>query len=296
MLKILADTAADLSPASAEHYGITLVPSYIRFGAEQIKDSEITPPEILARAQHERRPPVTSEPTRQDWTAAFEEALQSADEVLSLHTSSRLSRSYETATQAARLFGGRVHTLDSGTSAYALGWQALRAAEMVDHGVATAELIDDLRDTGKRQFGLFMADTLDYLRMSGRVGGLSAFWGGLLGVKPLLGLQGGTLVPAGQPRGLNAALEEIGRALTDFAGQGTQGLRVAYLYSPGGEAAAEQLRQQLTSWGHQDGGTHPAGPILTGFAGPGMVGLVAEPIRPLPKGRTPGHSNSRYAV
>lgn len=294
MIKILADASSDLSQETAAGSGITLIPAYIHFEGQKVRSDEITSAEVLRMVQETRRLPMTSEPTREDWANAYEAALQEADEVISLHMASGLSRSFETASHAARLFEGRVHTLDSQSGTYALGLQALRAANMADHSVEAADILADLRGVGRKQFAYFMVDTLDYLKMSGRVSGALATLGNLFGIKPLLRYQEGEIVMAGRVRGQSRAMTELSRILVDYAAQNPGGLRVAYLYTPGGEANVEALRHLMASWGYKEDGTHLVGPTMAAVTGPGAVGLVAELVRPLPKGRTPGHSRGRH--
>lgn len=294
MIKVLADAASDLSQEEATSNGITLIPGYIHFDGDKVPSDHITAAEVLRRVQQTRRIPLTSEPTREDWAKAYEAALRNADEVVSVHYSSRLSRSFENAVQAARLFEGRVHPLDSGIGTYALALQAKRAANMADHSVEVSDILADLRGVGYKQFAYFMADTLDYLRATGRVNAASAFIGNLFGIKPLLRYEQGQILAAGRARGTVKAMSELSHALVTYAGQNPGALRVSYLLTPGGEASLEVLRQQTATWGYREDGVHQVGPLLTAAVGPGAVGLVAELVRPIPKGRTPGHGRNRH--
>lgn len=294
MIKVLADTASDLSPEAAAKSGISLVPAYIHFEGRKYLSTEISTMDILNLVEQTRTLPITSAPTREDWANAYETALHTADEVVSVHMASGLSRSFEAASQAARLFGGRVHPVDSQIGTYGLALQALRAADMADHSVSAPSIVEDLRQVQHKQSVYFMAGTLDYLKMSGRVSGVSAFLGNLFGIKPLMKYEGGQIIAAGRARGTSNGLTELTKAVLNFASHNPGTLRVAYLYSPGGEADVASLRAQMASWGYKDGGTHMIGSTMTSVTGPYGVGIVAELVRPLPKGLTPGHGRGRH--
>ncbi|MFC6592210.1 DegV family protein [Deinococcus lacus] len=199
-----------------------------------------------------------------------------------MHFASRYSGSYRAAQQAAALFGGRVQAIDSDNGTYGLALQALRAAQLADQGATLSEIVNDNAGSGNAQLTHFMVDTLDYLKMSGRVSGISAFIGNLFGIKPMLRFSGGELLPAGRARGTARGLQELTQSLSAYA-QGQSGrLRLAYIYAPGGEENVAALQAQLSSWGYEDAGTHLVGPTITSVVGPGSVGVVAEAVRPLP--------------
>ena len=68
-----------------------------------------------------------------------------------------------------------------------------------------AEIARRVREMGERVQVLFVVDTLEYLARGGRVGKARAWVGSLLGIKPILGVAGGEVVPVDKVRGGRAA-------------------------------------------------------------------------------------------
>ncbi|GHG11545.1 DegV domain-containing protein [Deinococcus piscis] len=285
MIRILTDAGGDIGAATAQRHGITVVPSYVNFGAERLKSDQLTSEELIERVRRSRKLPITSSPNQHDWTLAYQNALKDADEVISIHMPAGLSQSFAEAKQASTLFGDRVHQVDGGVGTYALGYQALRAAELADRGLSRAEIVADLAYMQQHHFVYFMVDTLDYLRMSGRISGVSAFIGNLFGIKPLLKYEHAQVVAAGRARGHRAGVQQISEALSQFAVQQPYPLRLTYLYSPGGEQQVNMLGEQLSSWGYRDVNVQKTGTVTTAIGGPGGMALIADPIRPVPTGR-----------
>lgn len=283
MIKVLTDPGSDLPPQIARMAGITVVPGYVAFGNERIPTDQITAQEVMERVARERRLPLSVAPSADEWAKHYEAALAGASGVVSVHATGRHSESYKLASQAAARFGNRVRTVDSENGSYALGLQALRAAQLADLKADMPEIVADNSGSGRAQHTYFMLDTLDHLKFSGRISGLSAYLGNLLGVKPALKFERGEMVAGGRSRGLNRGLMDLAQSLSTYASQQNSSLRLAYLYAPGGESTISSLKSQLGSWGYEDAGTHLFGPAMTSVLGPGAIGIVAEPVRPLPR-------------
>jgi len=99
-VKIVTDSAADLPPTLAEELGITVVPVYLRFGDEVYRDRvDISEDEFYHRLLHDPIHPSTTQPSPQDFADTYQKLSQEADGIISIHITSRLSGTYNSAIQ-----------------------------------------------------------------------------------------------------------------------------------------------------------------------------------------------------
>ena len=113
---IVLDSTSDFLDAAALYPNLRVVPLYVRFGDESLRDGiDITPESFYRRLAEAPELPTTSQPTPQDFVAVYEE-LAGYDRVWSIHLSAKLSGTVGSAAlAAAELGGGVVRIVDSET-------------------------------------------------------------------------------------------------------------------------------------------------------------------------------------
>lgn len=274
---VLTDSTSDLTPSTAQELGVDVVPLYVNFRGQVLKDGlEIRTHQIFEGVSAGAGMPSTSQPTPADFEAAYARRLEAADHLLSIHISSRLSGTIQSATLAARSFPGRVSVVDSKSASAGLGMMVdravrlLRAGASPDGAVAELERVRDLQDI---RFGVA---TLDFLRKNGRIGGAQALIGSLLNIKPILRVADGRVEPAGRARGTQRAMHEIAEAARSFAARHGS-LRLAYMYSESPDEVAP-LRELLSPLGAAEFTTGPIGAVIASHTGPGTYGVCLEPL------------------
>jgi DegV family protein with EDD domain len=189
------------------------------FGDESFLDGvDITADRFFKRLVRESKLPTTSQPSPIAFRTAYERAkAEGATEILSIHISSKLSKTLESARQGATgVDGVRIEHLDSHMATLALGVGVLKAAEAVEAGRS----LDDARAAAeslfRRTHTFFMVDTLEYLRRGGRIGRAQEIVGSLLQLKPILSLEDGEVVPIGRARTKAKAIEEMLRRAAEL--------------------------------------------------------------------------------
>ncbi len=278
MISVITDSTSDLTLAEQRSHGIVSVPLYVLFGGQMYKDGlEITPTDIFKGLREGKKTPSTSQPSPAEFAQAYQKALETADGVLSLHISGQLSGTVGSAQLAAQDFGGRVTVLDSHTTAMGLGMQAIRAAGMGRAGQSIAEIVSALERVQQHAAIRFTVESLDFLRMNGRIGGAAALLGGLLNIKPILAVRGGRVEAAGRARGAKKAQAEIVQFARDFAVRYGPS-RASFICTNGGESTLEEMRSTLKDSGIEDFGNHMFGAVIATHAGPGTYGLALEPL------------------
>ncbi len=212
-LSLVTDTTCDLPPELILEHDITVAPLTVAFGDEVFLDQvDITHEEMLGRLRDPASPqPTTSQPTPAHLEGSFRRAAEQGEEVLALLVSSGLSGTVGQAQAvAARFSDARVRVFDSRTASLGLGFQVLRAAELVAQGWDIDGIIAELERLRRRSAVFLTVDTLTYLQRSGRVGRARAFLGNLFGLKPILGVDdSGTLFPVDRVRGREALVPRV---------------------------------------------------------------------------------------
>jgi DegV family protein with EDD domain len=205
---IVTDSTWDLSSSLAEANGITVVPLMVTVDGVTYRDGEMTQDEFFRRMGAAKDLPTTSQPSVGSFVETYSRALETAAEVFSIHISSQLSGTIESAIQAAEQFGGKVHVFDSLNLSGGLGMQVLEVARAAAKGLSVAEVLKVAESARDRVRLIVGVDKLDNLAKGGRIGAVSAFLGGLLNLKVTFTVDPeGKFKPLGRTRGSAAALD-----------------------------------------------------------------------------------------
>jgi DegV family protein with EDD domain len=271
---VVVDSTADFPEAPKRFPNWRVVPLYVRFGDESYRDYvELGPEEFYARLRTATELPRTSQPTPQDFLAAYEE-LGGYERIYSLHIASRLSGTFGSAESAAEEIGGdRVRMVDTETASAAITMLGLAIQRRLEAGTTDDEL-DKLIDRYKQEHGLlFTVDTLEFLARGGRIGRARAMAGQLLNIKPILTITEGEVVPVKRVRGNRKAMEEF---VHEFTGATTDSpaLKVGIAHADAPERA-EALRKMVRAERPQAEieVVTMLGPVVGTHAGPGTVGF-----------------------
>ena len=237
---VVLDSTADFPDAQIRFPNMRVVPLYVRFGEESFRDYvELDPHGFYERLRAAAELPTTSQPTPQDFMSTYN-ALSGYERIYSLHISSKLSGTFQSASLAASEIGGdRIRLIDTESASVGIGMLAIAIQELLARGT-TDEEIEALAALHRERAGiLFTVDTLEFLAKGGRIGRGRALMGNLLNVKPILAIEDGEVVPVTRVRGRAKAFEEFRRrfeaATTDGPGLG---IGIAHAEA---EEAVEQL-------------------------------------------------------
>jgi DegV family protein with EDD domain len=208
---IVLDSTSDWPEAAARYPNMRMVPLYVRFGDEMIRDHvDLSPHDFYERLRQAPELPTTSQPTPQDFADAYAE-LGAYERIYVLTVSAKLSGTFQSATLAAADDGDRVRVVDTETASMAMAMLALAMQRRLERGTTDLE-IDALVERFRQENRvIFTVGTLEYLAKGGRIGKAQALAGTLLNVKPILSVEDGVIVPIARVRGRQKALEEFGR-------------------------------------------------------------------------------------
>ena len=270
---IVLDSTADLPDAADRFPNWRIVPLYVRFGDESMRDGvDISAAEFYGRLHGSSVFPTTSQPTPGDFLQTYEE-LAAYDRIYSLHISAALSGTYQSATTAAVEIGGdKVRTVDSESASAAIAMLGLAIQTRLVSGT-TDEQVEALIDRYREQAHLiFTVDTLEFLRRGGRIGRANAWAGQLLHVKPILTIES-EVVPLKRVRGNRKAMQEFVSAFTSTT-HDTPTLKVGIAHADTPERA-RQLEKMVRAERPQAEieVVTTLGAVVGTHAGPGTVGF-----------------------
>jgi len=272
---IVLDSTADFPDAPLRHPNFRVVPLYVRFGDESLRDYvDIRPDEFYARLPTAVELPTTSQPTPADFVAVYEELAPRYERILSLQISATLSGTYGSAVTAAELLGGeQVRVIDTRTVSASTSLLALAVQRRLERGTTDEEIDELVARYGRAHHLLFTVNTLEYLARGGRIGRAAALAGNLLNVKPILTIRDGEVVPLKRVRGNAKAFAEF-RTLFEETSNDSESLKVgiAHAAAPERLAALRDLVEHVRPRASVEVAT-TLGAVVGTHAGPGTVGF-----------------------
>lgn len=275
---IVTDSTASLDPADASAEGITVVPLQVIIGAAVHTEGVDVTADMIAEALAAFVPVSTSRPTPDDFLRVYNDlADEGAEAIVSVHLSSKMSGTYDSALLAAKDSPVPVTVVDSAQVGIATGFAAGRAAEARDAGKSAVEIADAARSAGESSTILLYVDTLEYLKRGGRVGPAAALIGSALAVKPILTIKDGVVVPLERVRTAAKALARVEALAVERAQSCDKGFQIGvqHLANPAiAEAVAGRLAVALKL---DTIGVDEVGASIGAHVGPGMISVTVTP-------------------
>lgn len=273
-VKIVTDSTADLPSELVDELGISVVPIYIRVGAEVYRDGiDISHDELYRKLATGRVYPTTAQPSPRDFAGVYRRLARETDEIVSIHVASSLSGTYHSARRAREMVGTacRIEVVDSRSVSMGLGLITVAAARLAAEGQALDRVLAEVREAipNTRLFGFL--DTLKYLFLGGRIGRAQALAGSVLNVKPIVTLRDGEFYPSGQARTRARGVER----LFDFARRSLNVRELAVVHSTTPEEAGN-LSERIGASFLDRSRVHLArlGPALGVHGGPGTLAVA----------------------
>ncbi|NJN97211.1 MAG: DegV family protein [Anaerolineales bacterium] len=278
MIKIVTDSTCDLPPGWINRYGLTVVPINIQFGLETFHEGQtIGPAAFYQRIEAEGVLPTTSQPAVGEFCQIYQDLAADGSEILSVHVTSKLSGTWQSASMAARQVQGqvRVGVVDSLTGSVGLGLLVREAALLAETGLSAAEIVARLEVRRPEIHVFIMLKDLRFARMSGRVGRLRELLASLLHIKPIITVDEGALIPVERVRSQQRGFERMVELAAERLGQAPVHLGVTHAQAPG--QAAELLALARRRLNCQETFIADLALSLAVHFGPGTVGFATYP-------------------
>lgn len=199
-IKIVTDSTWDFDDNIKKEHDIEVVPLYLTIKGKRYREGvDISNEEFYEIMKKEDVLPQTSQPTPFDFIEVYKKLLRNFDKILSIHISSKLSGTYNSAILAKKEIDkeDRIFVVDSQNASGALGLMVYFASILRKEGRGIFEIVDHLKKLAERVFTVFILDNLKALEAGGRIGKAKYLLGTILNFKPVLTLKNGLIEPFG---------------------------------------------------------------------------------------------------
>jgi DegV family protein with EDD domain len=278
MLHIVTDGAADMPPEWAEEYKIHTVPINIQFGEDTyLQFIDLDFDNFYEKVTETKMVPKTAQPSPHQFVEFYNKIANEGDTILSLHVTSKLSGTYASAVIAAEELKDQYNILpyDSAGGSMGIGFMCREARKMADEGKSVDEIVAYWDKVKKDVQIILTLDTLEYARMSGRVGALSAALASVLNVKPIAVLKDGIVEMVGKVRTRKVALKRVIEMAQEAYGDRPIYLGVVHARDL---ASGQQLFNDAKDlFNVKDGVITDLSLSLATNFGPGTIGIVLYP-------------------
>jgi DegV family protein with EDD domain len=277
-MQIVTDSGTDVSltPEQAAELNIHVVPLVVTLDGKSYREGvDIKPEDFYPILIESGNLPITSQPSAGEFADLYRLLAAKDPDILSIHMTSGLSGTYNSALAGAELVPeANVTHIDTKTLSAAAGWVVKAAARAAKAGWAKDKILDLAQRIGDACDSIYTLDELKYLIHGGRISHMKGIIASLINIKPMIGVEkvNGTYEQLGQVRTFKGALKGLVKVMGRKHEPGSE-LRVQVLHSNNPEGAA-LLREQVDkiykcNW-------LPTGPmslVLGAHTGPSMVGV-----------------------
>lgn len=219
-IKLLVDSASDISKEEAEKLNISMIPLIITFGQENFYDGvDILPNQFFEKLIESTTLPKTSQINPFRFEEEFEKLTKNGDELIVITISSKLSGTYESAIRAKEKFKDNVFVIDSLNACIGERLLCQLALILINENKKSAkEIVDELNIMKTKIRVLALLDTLEYLRKGGRISSLVAFAGEMLSIKPVVAIIEGKVKLVGKARGSKNGKNLLNKLVNESGG------------------------------------------------------------------------------
>ena len=215
---IFTDSVADIPSDIAEELAITIIPFHVQIGKKSYLDNAYLDINEFYRRLDDADYPRTSMPSLGEFIALYEELAKKTDEILSVHLSSGIDATCDTARAAARVIKNcHIEVIDSQSALMGIGLLAIEAAKRAKEGMRLEPMADMIRKLVPRCHILLTFDTIKYVVRGGHGSQtLKALLVSTLRIKPLAEIKG-HILPFGKAFGRARAINALCEYTTSFS-------------------------------------------------------------------------------
>ncbi|MDF2947072.1 MAG: DegV protein [Bacillales bacterium] len=272
-VKIVTDSTADIPKVVIEEFEITVVPLNIHINNETYLDGiDITPMEFIEKMRDSKELPKTSQPSVGKFTEIYEQLGKDECDIISIHMTSGMSGTFNSAKTAADMVNAKVYVFDTQFMSMAEGYFVVEAARLAREGKTALEIIDFLEKMRNKVKLFVVVDTLDNLVKGGRIGKGKAFISSILNIKPIAMLENGVYSPVAKVRSYG----QIVKYLTNFLVEDTEGKQIKRVNICHADSLhlAKKLKDSIQNVFNQiDVEIGETSPIISTHTGPGAIGF-----------------------
>lgn len=280
-IRIVTDSSSCLPPGWAEEHGVIVIPQGVVVDGTAYRENVGLSGDEFYRRLEAGATASSSQPEPAAFLAAYREALEAGDDVLSIHIGSGLSGTLDAAHSLVAGLGRtgdefadaseRIRLVDSRSAGLGLGFMVVEAARRASEGASAAAIAGELEAMAAKVRVYFMLHTMTYLVRGGRVGRAAGLAASLLKLRPILTFADGQTAPAARTRTPRAATAQLWQLIDASA---RRGLRYAGFHYGTNRDEVDEWRREFTQRYGLEALLTQLGPAVGAHSGPRILGVV----------------------
>ena len=274
-MRILTDSATDTNLLHESEMDISIIPLKVSLGETNYRDGDIKPDDFYPELEKSKILPITSQPSAGEFAEAYRKIAKKDPDILSIHMSSGLSGTINSALAAKKMVPeANITIVDTKTLSAAAGWQVWAAVRGLKLGWTKDKILAKLKEVAAATSTYYTLNELKYLIHGGRISHMKGLIASVLNIKPLIGVDKelGIYTQEGQARTFKKAIDGlvniIGKTISP-----TEKMRVLVVHTANPEGA-KTLKDKINDAFNCD--WLPTGQIsivLGAHTGPSMIGV-----------------------
>ena len=207
---VVTDSNSGINAAEAAKLGIFCVSMPVLIDAQTYFEGVDIGMDAFYESLLSGKQVTTAMPSPEEVTRAWDAALGSGcDELVYIPMSSGLSSSCASATALSEDYGGQVQVVDNHRISVPQRLSVLDAMRLAESGLSAREIRERLEQEAYNASIYIAVDTLEYLKRGGRVTAAGAAIATVLGIRPILTIQGERLDACDKVRGMKHAQQRM---------------------------------------------------------------------------------------
>ena len=276
-IKILIDSASDISIYEAKELGIELIPLKVSFGEKEYLDGvDLLPKQFYEKLIETDELPKTSQITPDRFLDSYEKLTSDGSQLLVITISSKLSNTYNSAVLASQEYKDKVFVVDSLNAAVGERLLCEYAIRLIKQGFDMDLILRKLNKAKHRIKLIAVVGTLEYLKNGGRITKTVAFVGEVLSIKPVIAIQDGEVKLVGKARGSKRANNLLNELISSTKGIDFK-MPVGAVYTGLSDATLNKyIEDQRFVWEPyvDEVPKHIVGSTIGTHVGPGALGVA----------------------
>ncbi|MDP4468255.1 DegV family protein [Staphylococcus hyicus] len=271
---LVTDSTSDLNPSFLEQHNVHIVPLSVTVnGKSYVDQEEISSETYTDYLEDDNNDLKTSQPPLGRFVETYEDLTQDGAEVISIHLSSGLSGTYQTAVQASEMVDGKVTVIDSKSITYGLGYQIQHIIQWIEEGLATETIVEKVHQLQKNIKLYVVIGKLDRLIKGGRISKAKGMLGNLMKIKPVGVLIDGNLEIIHSSRTQGACAKYLAKDLATFLGNDK--IKSAAIVHANANDFLDKVKDKIEeTFDFSNFDTNFTTPIISTHTGTGAIGVV----------------------
>ncbi|MDW8798825.1 DegV family protein [Staphylococcus pseudoxylosus] len=271
--KIVTDSTSDLSHSYLSDNDIHVIPLNLTINGESYVDQVDISSEAYIQKMQEDADVKTSQPAIGKFIEMYDELGADGSEIISIHMTSGLSGTYQTALQASQMTDSKVTVIDSKSISFGLGYQVQHIVDWNNEGYDTTTIISKITELQKNIKLYVVIGQLNQLIKGGRISKTKGLIGNMMKIKPIGTLEDGKIELIHNSRTQNASVQFLKKEISAFIGdRNIKSIGIAHANII--EFVDKVKRHFSEEFNFTQFDTNITTPVISTHTGQGAIGLV----------------------